>query len=461
MNLSEYLADLTGYERFSFFLSGANIILNTTFCLLIEYLPLRKFLRVKPLTVVLLNALIILLNIIILLCFPEISGDSGKGQMFGLVLYFAMFIPLALFLLRDCFLQNLFIIAFSQCATQFIFGMGNYLEFRFGGVLFPDVQYEVALFSKLFIYPFFLFFSLRILGRLFKAWNNDTETKPFWKVLWLIPAALATMTAISGTVYTLTEESSMSFILSRIFSMVALIVCIIMMTDIMNIERETAAARMRADIMKTTETAYEKSRKKTLQSLAELSTDREDTIRVIKKIINCAKRKDKDEITTLLQDQMAVLDISSPIRVCENDAVNALVTYYGSLAESEGIEVIWKLNIPKETGCIPGVDLSRIIGNMLENAVEACRLMDYGAKSIRFQSKISGDMLVLGMNNSFDGNCKTRPDGSFISRKRESGIATGLNSIRSVTEKYNGSVKFEAIDRVFKTSVRLDMAGEP
>jgi hypothetical protein len=461
MNLFENLFGSIGYETLSLFFSGANVILNTSFCLLIEYLPLRKFLRARPLTVIFLNTLILLFNIVILLCFPEILGDSGKAQMFGLVLYCAMFIPLALFLLRDCFLQNLFIIAFSQCAMQFILGTGNYIEFRFGGIFLPNVQYEVAFISKLIIYPFFLFFSLRILDSLFKAWNNDTETKPFWKVLWLIPAALCVLTAISGTVDRLSDEISLSFLLSRVFSMTALIVCIIMMTDIMNIERETAAARMRADIMKTTETAYEKSRAEKLLSLENMNTDRDETIRVIKKIINYAKTENQVEITKLLQDQMAVLDISSPVRVCENDAVNALVTYYGSIAKSEGIEVIWKLNIPKQTGCIPGVDLSRIIGNMLENAVEACRLMDYGAKSIRFQSKISGDMLVLGMNNSFDGNCKTRPDGSFISRKRESGIATGLSSIRSVSEKYNGSVKFEAIDRVFKTSVRLDMAGEP
>jgi sensor histidine kinase regulating citrate/malate metabolism len=97
---------------------------------------------------------------------------------------------------------------------------------------------------------------------------------------------------------------------------------------------------------------------------------------------------------------------------------------------------------------------------MFENAIEACRLMEYGAMQIRLQSKISGDMLVFGMNNSFDGEVRRLSDGDYFSRKRESGVATGLKSIRSVAEKYGGSVKFEAVDRVFKTSVRLDMASE-
>jgi hypothetical protein len=39
-------------------------------------------------------------------------------------------------------------------------------------------------------------------------------------------------------------------------------------------------------------------------------------------------------------------------------------------------------------------------------------------------------------------------------------VATGLSSIRAVAEKYGGAAVFETGDRVFKTSVRLDMAGD-
>jgi signal transduction histidine kinase len=460
MNIFELLFGWTGYEPTSFFFSGANILINTTFCLLFEYIPLIKYLRVKPRTAILLNFLLLLLNGLILLCFPAIVGDSGKGQMFGLVLYFAMFIPLALFLLKGCFLQNIFLIAFSQCAMQFILGIGNYIEFRFGDLFSPNIQYEVALVSKLIIYPIFFFFASRILCKLFSAWDNDTETQSFWKVLWLIPAVLATLTAISGTVDRLTDEISLSFLLSRIFSMTALFISIIMMTDIMNIERETAAARLRADTMKTAGEALQKSRAESEKTLLEMNNAKAETAIAVKQIIAFSKSGKHDEITALLREKTALLDTFAIERFCENESVNALVTYYKSFAENAGINVICKLDIPRTPGKIANVDLSRIIGNMLENAIEACRLMDYGVKKIILQSRVSGDMLVFGMSNSFDGEIKLDPDGNFTSRKRESGIATGLRSIRFVAEKYNGSVKFEAADRIFKTSARLDMAGE-
>ena len=69
------------------------------------------------------------------------------------------------------------------------------------------------------------------------------------------------------------------------------------------------------------------------------------------------------------------------------------------------------------------------------------------------------DMLVLVMDNSFDGNVEELPDGRYVSRKRESGVATGLSSIQALADRYDGTALFEPEGRVFKTSVRLDMSG--
>jgi hypothetical protein len=444
----------------SFSLTVVNVLLNTTYCLLLDYIPLKKFLRSKPRTAILINLVILALNVVLFLCFPAIANDSGRGQMFGLVLYLTTFIPLILYLLKGCFLQNLFIIAFSQCAMQFILGIGNWIEFRFGDLILPEVNNEVSIITKLIIFIPFLLFCTRIFDRLFSAWNNEKQTETFWRVFWLIPLVLCTLTAISGTVDRLTDETSMSFILSRVFSMTALIVCIIMMTDIMNIERETASARMRTQTMKTVGDAFGKTHADTEKSLEFLNYTKAETVNTIKKIIMLSKTGKHDEIADFLHSKTALLDSFSTERFCDNEAVNALATYYKNIAKSEEIEITIKLQMPNQAGRIVNVDLSRIIGNMLENAIEACRLMEYGAKKISLRSMISGDMLVIGMNNSFDGEYKSDPDGDFFSRKRESGIATGLKSIRSVAEKYSGSVKFEANDRIFKTSVRLDMAEE-
>jgi signal transduction histidine kinase len=459
MNLFTYLSGRSADEVWSFIFSAANITLNTTFCVLVGYLPLKSFLRVRPRTVVLSNIGLMTANLIVFMFVPELLADTGTGQIFGLYFFFLTFMPLAIYFLRDCLFQNLFILAFAQCTTQFVMGIANWIEFRFGDYFFGDIQYGLSFISKVFMIPIAVIFCNVILTRLFAAWGGGKNTRSFWHALWMIPTTLCVLTAISGTVYTLNDKTSLSFLLSRVFSFIALIVCVTLMTEIMNRERETAAARIRTDLLQTADKAFVANGADTRMILEMIDTDNEETIQTVKRIRDCAIEHRHDEIAVLLKDRIAMLDTVTVERFCENEAVNALIIYYTGIADREGIDVTCRLDIPRKAGRITNIDLARIIGNMLENAVEACRLMNYGAKKIRLQSKISGDMLVIGMNNSFDGEVKKNATGSFLSRKRESGIATGLDSIRYAAEKYDGSVKFETDDRIFKTSVRLDMIG--
>jgi hypothetical protein len=286
---------------------------------------------VKPLTAVLLNVGLLFLCTIYYLCFPELVIDSGKGQIFGLAFYFLLFMPLALFLLKGCLFQNLFIIAFCQCATQFVLGLGNWLEFRFGDLISPVISYEMSFLSKLILIPVFLFLGVKMLKRFFAAWDEsqyepvefnifdentnlknrsdtDMHTQPFWKVLWLIPATFCALTAISGTVLTLTEATRLPFALSRIFSITGLLTCIALMTDIMTRERETADARFREAVIMKLRKSSEKSHAETLSALETMKSDREAMIITVNKIIDYAEESNHEQIYGILKDRMTVLD---------------------------------------------------------------------------------------------------------------------------------------------------------
>lgn len=136
---------------------------------------------------------------------------------------------------------------------------------------------------------------------------------------------------------------------------------------------------------------------------------------------------------------------------CENYAVNAIVTHYLSLAESDGVEVKVKLTVPADTGRVRDSDLCVIVGNLLENAVEGSKKAAEGSRFIRLFSYVQDDNLTFTMENSFDGEAKAF-DGSYYSRKRE-GRGIGLSSVQAVAEKYDGAAKFEARGRMFLSSV--------
>ncbi len=142
---------------------------------------------------------------------------------------------------------------------------------------------------------------------------------------------------------------------------------------------------------------------------------------------------------------------SAHISYCENKAVSAILSHYAAICKAENIEFNAKLIIPEMTKTSVSSDLSIIFGNLLENAIEACRKIDSDKRFIRIGSDLSHDMLVITMDNSYDGNFLS-VDGRFRSTKRED-FGIGLSSIQSVARKYNGDSRFEDKDGYFQSSV--------
>lgn len=462
MKLLELLPGGAGYApnaALSVLFTGVSVLLNAVFGLVLQYAPLRQFLRVRPRTALLLNAGLLVLCVPVFLAYPSLLSGAEASQFTGLVMWCVLFLPLAFYLLKGCALQNLFAVPYILCLSSFVLGVGNWLAFQLEGVFPPESSALVAAAARLLLFSVFLPLGVRSLKKLFAAWGAG-ETAPFWKVMWLLPVALFVLTMLSGNVWTLTGSNSTAFLLTRVLCVAALLTCVAMMTGIMDREREIAVERAREQMMDVLGEARDKSRAETLAAWEKTIAARQKTRAAIEGILVCSQAGDQAGIAAILQEMMSGLTDATVERFCENEAVDALVAHYAALACREGIETSFQLHIPKRAGQLQNVDLSRIVGNMLENAAEACLRMDYGARFIRLKSMISQDMLVLVMDNSFDGDFTELPDGRYLSRRRKSGVATGLSSIQTTARKYNGSALFETDGRVFKTSVRLDMGGQ-
>lgn len=141
--------------------------------------------------------------------------------------------------------------------------------------------------------------------------------------------------------------------------------------------------------------------------------------------------------------------------LCENFAVNAVALHYLAIAKNENIEMSLKLAIPQTVGHIEDKDLCIIIGNLLENGIEACRRVADSEAYIKLSTYIRNDYLTIVMDNSTSGKLKQK-DGAYLSSKRaEYGI--GLSSIEMIAKKHDGTATFETKGDVFLSSVVIRM----
>ena len=70
-------------------------------------------------------------------------------------------------------------------------------------------------------------------------------------------------------------------------------------------------------------------------------------------------------------NSVRLLDNYHAVKFCSNSVANMVLNYYYSLALQQDIAFTARIDLPKELA-IQDEDLSVLLGNLLENAIEMC-----------------------------------------------------------------------------------------
>ena len=121
-----------------------------------------------------------------------------------------------------------------------------------------------------------------------------------------------------------------------------------------------------------------------------------------------------------------------------NSIVDAFVNYKYEVAKKSGIAFRVQLNIPSELP-FAGGDLCMILGNALDNALEANQRGTVENPYIDLKMKYDIKNLVIVLENSFDGTILEQQSGERMTRKTDwENHGIGISSIKDILKKYNG-----------------------
>lgn len=123
----------------------------------------------------------------------------------------------------------------------------------------------------------------------------------------------------------------------------------------------------------------------------------------------------------------------------KNTAVDALLGFYYSVAIERQIKTDFRLLLPEQFP-LTDVELCTVIGNLIENAVEACERQTEGEKIILLSTCPRKTVLFLLVENTYNGIYENR-SGVFLSQKSASvRYGVGLQSVRKILQKYDGTL---------------------
>lgn len=128
-----------------------------------------------------------------------------------------------------------------------------------------------------------------------------------------------------------------------------------------------------------------------------------------------------------------------------NVSLDAILSAKIAQAKAEGITVTIKANVPDNL-LITDLELSIIVGNLLDNAIEACRKAA-GEKFIRIFIGMKGKMLYFSMLNSA-GEKKQKVGFLFPSHK-SGAHGFGLRRAEAILEEHGGWCKYNSEDGAF------------
>ena len=160
------------------------------------------------------------------------------------------------------------------------------------------------------------------------------------------------------------------------------------------------------------------------------------------------------ELSAYLDELEADLDRVDTYVKSGNLMVDAILNSKLSLAERDGVAVTCKARVP-DALTVDDVDLCVIMGNLLDNAIEACAALPADGRWLRVYVAARGSQLYASIQNSAveDPSFNQR---NYISEKRGN-HGLGMKRVAAVVEKYEGFLNLANEPGVFAAEVSLPL----
>ena len=183
--------------------------------------------------------------------------------------------------------------------------------------------------------------------------------------------------------------------------------------------------------------------------------------------IECLKHDMKNHLITLrkyaddhnynkliayLNSISETVSVHSIIIETGNANVDSIINYKFQEMSDKGININYSISIPEELNILD-YDINIVIGNLLNNAIEALNKTD--EKEFFIKIYFDKNILFIHMENSFNGNVRKEKGEILTTKQDKQNHGLGLKSIKRVLEKYDGDIIIDYNEEVFITDVML------
>lgn len=260
-------------------------------------------------------------------------------------------------------------------------------------------------------------------------------------------------------VITLSEQRVLDIPDDTLYMWTILAVVLMMSVLVFNISRqyevEKELARLKSEQAELLERDYT-TLNRAYEVNAKLFHDFHNHIGVLRQLLT--HEKYGEAVRYLDELQAPVQDLTAAVWTGDETA-DYLLNSKAAAAEAAGVRFQAQVEFPRRTN-IRSVDLCAILGNLLDNAIEAARQVpDQSERTVALTIRRIHQMLVIKVENSFAA-APVQENGQLKTTKTEGGLhGWGLKSAQTTAEKYDGCVQAGVSGEVFRAVATLSYQG--
>ena len=206
------------------------------------------------------------------------------------------------------------------------------------------------------------------------------------------------------------------------------------------------------DIYRQQTYAYQNQLDVIMESQSRIKALRHDMKNHILALQMLLQKKDWEEADRYLSSMQDFMANPSEYITTGNDTVDSLLNYKLQKANDVLNTVETRINIPEKL-ILHSFDLNVVLGNLLDNAIEAASQTE--EKKLKIAIKLDRGILFINVRNSCQGIADGKVQRLKTTKEDALNHGIGLRNVRRIVEKYNGDMDLICEDGKFEADIMM------
>lgn len=279
-----------------------------------------------------------------------------------------------------------------------------------------------------------------------------TRVKGIWLYIGLLPLASVIMIfVISDYMYMIQEQLVMQTI--ALVGMCLLIASNILVFYVLDKMCENFETKQRLALIDELLGAQKRRYSELYESQQEVIKVRHDLKNVMLGLSYRLEREEYAEALEYVQKQCTLLDGHNNTMVFNNNIIDTILFAKQKRAMLTGIQMVIDNELHTDIRIDP-IDIAVIIGNVLDNAIEAVEKSGFAERKIQVDIMSQREVIVFLIRNPVEEKIDVNNLVSTKSNKREHGL--GLAQVSEIIKRYNGELLLDCDAQTFSTTIVLN-----